>query len=213
MTRVPVGVLASGGGTNLQALIDATADPSYPARIACVVSDRPKAHALERARLAGNPTEVVRKRDHADRAAFDAGLVEVLTRHEVAWVALAGFMRLVTPVFLDAFPQRVLNIHPALLPAFPGLHGQQQAHAHGVRISGCTVHLVDSGTDTGPIIGQAVVPVHQTDTVEDLQSRILQMEHRLYPMCLRWAVEGRLTVEGRSVRVDLPAGEHTALFG
>ncbi len=207
--RVPVGVLASGGGTNLQALMDACAASDFPARIAVVLSNRPRCGALERARAAGIPTEVVSRRDHPDRAAFDREAVARLQAHGVQWVALAGYMRLVTRDFLDAFPQRVLNIHPALLPAFPGLHAQRQAVAYGVRVSGCTVHLVDEGTDTGPIVAQGVVPVLPDDTEDDLRTRILAMEHRVYPACLRWAAEGRLSVVGRRVRVALEPGEST----
>lgn len=210
--RVPVAVLISGSGTNLQALIDAAAAPDYPARIALVVSDRPGCRGLERARDAGIPVQVHRASEHADRRAYDRALVETLHTHQVAWVCLAGFMRLVTPVLLEAFHHRVLNIHPALLPAFPGLHAQRQALLHGARITGATVHLVDEGTDTGPIVAQGAVPVLPHDDLETLQRRILRVEHRLYPMVLRWAVEGRLSVLGRQVRLELPEGEQAYLF-
>lgn len=211
-TKVPVGVLVSGSGTNLQALLDACADPDFPARVAVVLSNRPGALALERARAAGVPTEVHLQREHPDRATYDRALVASLEAHGVEWVCLAGYMRLVTPAFLRAFPNRVLNIHPALLPAFPGLHAQEQAHAHGVRIAGATVHLVDEGTDTGPIVVQGAVPVLPDDTLPDLTARILRMEHRLYPLALRWAAEGRVRVEGRHVRLDLPPGSSPALL-
>lgn len=210
--KTDVGVLISGSGTNLQALIDAAADATFPARLAVVISNRSRAYGLERAQMAGIPTEVLSHRRFDDREAYDAALVEVLREHEVQWVCLAGFMRLVTPVFLDAFPQRVLNIHPALLPAFPGLHAQRQALEYGVAISGATVHLVDRGTDTGPVVAQAAVPVLPDDDEDALKARILRQEHRLYPMVLRWAVEGRLQVEGRRVTVDLPEGEQRFLF-
>lgn len=210
--KVPVGVLISGSGTNLQALLDACADPAFPARIAVVLSHRPDAYGLERARRAGVPTEVHLQREHPDRASFDRAVVASLEAHGVEWVCLAGYMRLVTPVFLGAYPQRVLNIHPALLPSFPGLHAQEQTHAHGVRIAGATVHLVDEGTDTGPIIAQGAVPVLPHDTLPDLTARILRMEHRLYPLALRWAAEGRVRVEGRRVHLDLPPGTSPALF-
>lgn len=210
--KVPVGVLISGSGTNLQALLDACAQPDFPARIAVVLSNRPDAFGLERARRAGVPTEVHLLRDHPDRAAYDRRLVEALKAHGVEWVCLSGYMRLVTPDFLNAFPHRVLNVHPALLPAFPGLHAQQQTLAHGTRIAGATIHLVDDGTDTGPIVAQGVVPVLPTDTLPELTARILRMEHRLYPLALRWAAEGRLKVEGRKVRLDLPSGVSPALF-
>lgn len=196
--RVPVGVLASGRGSNLQALIDACAEPDHPARIAVVVSNRPRAQALDRAREAGIPAVVLLKRDHPEREDYDRALVERLAAYDIQWVCLAGYMRLVTPVFLGAFPDRVLNIHPSLLPAFPGLDTHARAIARGVRFSGCTVHLVDEGTDTGPIVDQAVVPVQAGDTPESLAARILVEEHRLYPRCLRWAAEGRLRVaDGR----------------
>lgn len=207
MSRVPVGVLVSGSGTNLQALLDAAAEPDFPAQIAVVVSNRRDAFALERARRAEVPAVWLPHREYARREDYDAALVETLRAHGVEWVALAGFMRLVTPVFLDAFPHRVLNVHPSLLPAFPGLDAQQQAFDHGVRITGATVHLVELGMDAGPIVAQGAVPVRPDDTARTLQQRILAVEHRIYPMALRWAVEGRLTVEGRQVRVELPEGE------
>jgi phosphoribosylglycinamide formyltransferase 1 len=210
--RVPVGVLISGSGTNLQALLDATADPDHPARIACVISNRRHARGLERARQAGVPALWRWHRPHPDREAYDRVLADTLAEHGVRWVALAGFMRIITPVLLQAFEGRVLNIHPSLLPAFPGLDGQGQAHAHGTTIAGATVHLVTPGVDAGPILAQGVVPALDTDTPEALRARILRMEHRLYPMCLRWAVEGRITVEGRRARVDLPSGDARALF-
>ena len=149
------------------------------------------------------PTELVLKRDHPDRAAYDEALVAALRRHGVQWVCLAGFMKLVGPAMLAAFPGRILNIHPALLPAFPGLHGPRQALAAGVRIAGATVHLVDEGMDTGPIVVQGAVPVRADDDEASLAARILhQVEHRVYPLALRWAVEGRLSVHAGVVRVD-----------
>jgi len=205
MTRV--GVLISGSGTNLQALLDACAEPEFPAEIGVVISNRPKAYGLERARAAGVPTAFLGHRRFDGREAYDAALVEVLCEHEVEWVCLAGFMRLVTPVFLGAFPWRVLNIHPALLPAFPGQHAQEQALRAGVAIAGCTVHLVDAGTDTGPIVAQAAVPVLRGDDLDALSARILVQEHRVYPRVLRWAAEGRITLRDGRAEVDLPPGE------
>lgn len=210
--RVPVGVLISGGGSNLQAILDAAAEDDFPARVAVVISNRADAGGLARAARAGVPTVVLSHRGYADRSAYDAALVEVLRAHGVVWVALAGFMRVVTPTLLGAFPDRVLNIHPALLPAFPGLHGQQQAFDHGVRIAGATVHLVDEGTDTGPILAQGAVPVLPDDDDERLAARILRVEHALYPRVLRWAVEGRIRREGRRVRLDLPPGARAWMF-
>lgn len=211
MSRVPVAVLISGSGTNLQALIDACASDDFPATIAVVVSNRRDAFGLERARQAGIPAVWIPHRGKA-RAEFDGELVASLQAHGVEWVCLAGFMRIVTEVLLGAFPGRVLNIHPALLPAFPGTHGQAQALGGGVRIAGATVHFVDGGTDTGPIVAQGAVPVLPEDDEDALKQRILRVEHRLYPQVLRQAAEGRLRVEGRTVHVDLAPGETSALF-
>lgn len=210
MSRVPVAVLISGSGSNLQAILDASADPGFPAEVALVLSNRADAFGLERARRAGVAAEVISSRG-LSREAYDAALVERLSAGGVSWVCLAGFMRIVTPTLLSAFPNRVLNIHPALLPSFPGLHGAEQAWRAGVRLAGATVHLVDEGTDTGPILAQGVVPVHQDDDAETLAARILTVEHRLYPMVLRWAAEGRIHVDGRSVTIDLFPGESTSL--
>jgi phosphoribosylglycinamide formyltransferase-1 len=204
--RTRFGVLLSGSGTNLQALIDAANTQHHPAEIAVVISNRKDAFGLERARQAGIPAVHVPHKGK-DRAVFDQELVDVLVAHDVEWVALAGFMRILTPTFLSAFHNRVLNIHPALLPAFPGTNGQGQAFESGVRIAGATVHLVDSGTDTGPIVAQGAVPVLETDTAETLQQRILRVEHVLFPKVFRWAAEGRVSVsDGRAV-VTLPDGE------
>ena len=177
-----------------------------------VLSDRPNAYALTRARNSGVATEVVLKKDHPNRRSWDEEAVRILREHEVEWVCLAGFMRLISDTFLDAYPSRVLNIHPALLPAFPGLHAQRQTLEHGTRVAGCTVHLVDSGTDTGPIIAQGVVPVIDSDDEETLKARILKMEHRVFPQALRWACEGRLHVHGRNVTVTPPPQDGTLLF-
>lgn len=199
---VSVAVLASGRGSNLQALLDAcTGD--FPARIIRVVSNLPDAYALERARQAGVPTQVVPHKG-IPRPEFEAALRDAVAGAE--WICLAGFMRVLGPTFLDHFPNRVINIHPALLPAFPGLHGPRQALAYGVTQAGCTVHLVDTGVDTGPILAQASVPVLPDDTEDTLSARILTQEHRLYPMVLRWAAEGRIHVEGRRAHVHLPPG-------
>ncbi len=197
-----VGVLASGSGTNLQALIDAAARGELgPARLTVVGANLAGCGALERAAKAGIPTFVRSHKDFADREAFDRALLDELRRHEVETVVLAGFMRILTPAFLSAFPGRVLNIHPALLPSFPGTHAQKQAFDYGVRFSGCTVHFVDSGTDTGPIIAQAAVPVLDSDDEEALRLRILAEEHRLFPAVLRALAEGRVSLQGRRVRV------------
>jgi phosphoribosylglycinamide formyltransferase-1 len=192
---IVLGVLVSGSGTNLQAILHAVRDGELDARVAVVVSNVPGAAALDRARAAGVECVVVDHRGFEDRGAFDAAVVEVLRSRGVELVVLAGFMRLVTPVLLDAYPMRVVNVHPALLPAFPGVHAQRQALAYGVRVTGCTVHFVDRGTDTGPIIAQATVPVHDDDDEATLTARILVQEHQLLSRVLQWVAEGRVTVE------------------
>ncbi len=196
-----VGVLASGRGSNLQALLDAGARADYPARVVVVVSDREDARALARARAAGVSSLFVNPKDHGDRAAYDAVLTKTLEHHEVGLVCLAGFMRILSSVFVRAWQGRLMNIHPSLLPAFPGLHAQRQALDHGVRIAGATVHFVDEGVDTGPIVLQAAVPVEATDTEETLAARILIEEHRIYPEAVRLFAEGRLHVTGRQVSI------------
>lgn len=196
------GVLVSGSGTNLQSILDDWQNGQLGAgEVAVVVSNRPRAAALERARQAGVPTAVISHRRFVDRASFELALVDKLRQQAVDWVVLAGFMRVLTPTFLRAFPGRVVNIHPGLLPAFPGLDAQTQAFDYGVKIAGCTVHLVDEGTDTGPILGQAVVEVYEDDDVERLKKRILEQEHRLYPRILRAISEGRVELEGRRARI------------
>lgn len=204
MSRARVGVLVSGSGTNLQALMDAARAPEAPYEVAVVLSNVPTAFALERARRAGVPAEVLEHRGFPSREAFDAAMVERLRAHRVEWVCLAGFMRLITPGFLRAFPHRVLNVHPALLPAFPGMNGVRQALEHGVKVSGCTVHLVDEGTDTGPIIAQAAVPVLDGDDEAALGARIHAQEHLLYPAALARLVRGEARVEGRRVVAPRP---------
>ena len=196
-----VGVLASGRGSNLQALLDAGSRADYPARVVVVVSDREDARALARARAAGVSSLFVNPKDHGDRAAYDAVLTKTLEHHEVGLVCLAGFMRILSPVFVNAWQGRLMNIHPSLLPAFPGLHAQRQALDHGVTVAGATVHFVDEGVDTGPIVLQAAVPVEATDTEETLAARILIEEHRIYPEAVRLFAEGRLHVTGRQVSI------------
>jgi phosphoribosylglycinamide formyltransferase-1 len=191
---ITLGVLVSGSGTNLQAILDAIAGKTLTARVGVVVSNVAGAKALDRARAAGVPTVVVDHKAFPSREAFDAAVVEILRAHEASCVVLAGFMRLVTRVLLDAFPHRVINIHPALLPAFPGVHAQRQALAYGVRISGCTVHLVDAGMDTGPVLAQATVPVLDDDDETTLTQRILEKEHALLPEVLQWIADGRVEV-------------------
>jgi phosphoribosylglycinamide formyltransferase 1 len=200
------GVLASGGGSNLQSLIDNWQKGTLaPAELVVVGANVDGCQALERAKKAGIETFLLPHKGFAGREDFDRALVAELKKRDVALVVLAGFMRVLTPVFLDAFPKRVINIHPALLPAFPGIHAQKQAFDYGVKVSGCTVHFVDAGTDTGPIIAQAVVPVLSDDTEETLQKRILAEEHRLLPAVVRAVAAGKVSVDGRRVRVDAPA--------
>jgi phosphoribosylglycinamide formyltransferase 1 len=196
-----IGVLVSGRGSNLQALIEAARRGELGAEVGVVVSNVETAPALERAREAGIPAVF---RDHRGRKRedFDSEVVEILRAHDVEVVCLAGFMRLLSPVFVRAFPGRVLNIHPALLPSFPGLDAQRQAWEHGAKVSGATVHLVDEGLDSGPIVAQEAVPVLSTDTPETLAARILEVEHRLYPRAARLVLEGRCRVVGRRVIVE-----------
>jgi phosphoribosylglycinamide formyltransferase 1 len=192
-----IGVLISGRGSNLQAIIDAVQDGRLEARIALVMSNRPDAYGLERARQAGIETLV---RDHKawpSREAYEAVLVEDLRARNVQLVCLAGFMRLLGATFVNAFPNRILNIHPALLPSFPGLHAQRQALEHGVRFSGATVHLVDTNLDAGPIVMQAVVPVFTDDTEDSLSARILAEEHRIYPEAIGRMLDGEWSIDGR----------------
>lgn len=211
---IALGVLASGRGSNLQAILDAVAVGHLEARVRIVVSDNADAYALDRARSAGVPAFHVDPRGFGSRESYERRIAELLQQHEVALVALAGYMRIVGPVLLGAFPGRILNIHPSLLPAFPGLHVQRQALEHGARISGCTVHFVDAGVDTGPIVIQAAVPVHDADTEELLAERILRQEHRIYPRAIQLFAEGRLRLEGRRVLVDPPGvgGDGAALI-
>jgi phosphoribosylglycinamide formyltransferase-1 len=196
-----VGVLISGSGTNLQAILDRAADGSLAARVGLVVSNRADARGLERAAGAGVPTQVIDHRTFARRQDFDATVIEALRAAAVELVALAGFDRLVTAVLLDAFPRRVINIHPALLPAFKGLHAQRQAVEYGVRVAGATVHFVDEDVDHGPIILQGAVAVDPDDDPDTVAARILGVEHELYPAAIRLFAEDRLEIVGRRVRI------------
>jgi phosphoribosylglycinamide formyltransferase-1 len=213
---IVLGVLVSGKGTNLQAVLDAIASGRLDARVSVVVSNVEGAAALARASAAGVETVVLEHGRFADRRSFDAAVVDVLRARQVELVVMAGFMRIVTDVLLGAFPWRIVNVHPALLPAFPGVNAQKQAIDYGVRVAGCTVHLVDGGTDTGPILAQAVVPVQPDDDEKTLSARILSREHDLLPRVLQWMAEGRVSVEepvapGGRARVRV-RGERTS-FG
>jgi phosphoribosylglycinamide formyltransferase-1 len=198
---VGAGVLISGTGSNLQAIIDRTLARRIDCVIRLVISNRPEAPGLARARAAGIPTRVIDHRGFSGREEFDCVLVEALRGAGVDLVVLAGFDRLLSRVLLEAFPLRIMNIHPALLPAFKGLHAQRQALEYGVKIAGATVHFVDENVDHGPIIVQGAVPVDPDDTPEAVRDRILQVEHEIYPMAIQLFAEGRLAVEGRRVRV------------
>jgi len=200
--KLRIGVLASGGGTNLQSIIDRCQDDSLDAEIAVVICNNPDAGALERAAQAGIASRCINHRDFSSREDFDTAVVSALQESGVELVVLAGFMRIITQTFIDAFPDRVINIHPALLPSFPGLHVQQQAIDYGARFSGCTVHFVDGGVDTGPILIQAVVPVLQDDTAETLAARILEQEHRIYPRAIQLIAENRVHINDRQVSID-----------
>jgi len=197
--KLKVGVLASGRGSNLQSIMDAAAAGKINSEVVLVVSDKEDAFALERARKAGIPAEYVNPRAYASKDQYEEAIVKLLEEHNVGLVCLAGYMRIVGPVILEAYLNKTMNIHPALLPAFPGLHGQQQAWEYGVKYSGCTVHFVDEGMDTGPIISQAVVPVYDDDTEDTLSARILEQEHRIYPEAVGNFANGRLKITGRKV--------------
>jgi phosphoribosylglycinamide formyltransferase 1 len=192
-----LGVLVSGRGSNLQAIIDAIAQRRLRAQIAVVISNVTAAEGLTRAAAAGIPTDVRPHRDWPTRDAYDLALVETLRRQQVDLVCLAGFMRLLSPRVIDAFPNRILNIHPSLLPSFPGLEAQRQALEHGVQVTGVTVHFVDAQLDAGPIILQAAVPVLHTETIDTLTARILAEEHRVYPEAIGRVLEGGWQIEGR----------------
>jgi phosphoribosylglycinamide formyltransferase 1 len=196
-TRPRLGVLISGRGSNLQAIIDAIRDGALDATIALVVSNRADAAGLQRAADAGIDAVCIPTREHAGRDAYDTALADLLRARGVDLVCLAGFMRVIGAPLLDAFPNRILNIHPSLLPAFPGLDAQRQALEHGVRITGATVHLVDPDLDAGPIVLQSAVPVLDDDTVDTLSARILVEEHRLYPLAIQRVLDGGWTIRGR----------------
>ena len=196
-----LGVLISGSGSNLQALIDNIEKGKLKAVILIVISNNPQAFGIARAKKHGLPVAVLRHEDFKNREEYDAEVMKILKSNKVDLVVLAGFMRLLTPAFLNSFPQKIINIHPALLPSFPGTHGQKNAFNYGVKFSGCTVHFVDEGVDTGPIIIQSVVPVLQDDTEETLSARILKEEHRIYPQAIQFIAEGKIKFIGRKVHI------------
>jgi phosphoribosylglycinamide formyltransferase-1 len=198
--RIPIVVMASGSGSVLQSLLDASAGDSWPAKVVAVVTDRPKVGALARAASVGVPTAVVSPGDYSTRSEWDIALAQQVARWQPEWVVSAGFMRLLGESFLQTFPSRIVNTHPALLPAFPGAHGVADALAYGVKVSGCTVHLVDSGMDTGPVLAQQAVPVHSDDTEESLHERIKIVERRLLVDTVAALVRNGCVVDGRRVR-------------
>jgi phosphoribosylglycinamide formyltransferase 1 len=212
MAKLKVGILISGRGSNMAALIDAAKAPDYPAEMAVVVSNVASAAGLKTAQDAGVPTAVIPHKAFPDRESFDRAVSAELEKHGVGLVALAGFMRIQSPWFPTHWKDRIVNIHPSLLPAFPGLRVQQQAIDAGARISGCTVHFVTAELDAGPIIAQAAVPVLPDDDADRLAARILRQEHRLYPLVVRWFAEGRLSVCGTQVAVAGVPRDATLLF-
>lgn len=211
-------VLASGSGSNLQSMLDHIARKSLDARICLVLCNRPDAYALERARQAGVPACCLNHRDYASREAFDAAMIHAIRESGAEAVAMAGFMRMVTPAFINAFAGRILNIHPALLPAFPGVRGAEDALDYGVKVAGCTVHLVDEIMDHGPVLIQAAVPVTAGEEPDQLKQRIHALEHRIYPQAMQWFAEGRLKVHGRvahlapGTRPPAPAPENALVW-
>jgi phosphoribosylglycinamide formyltransferase-1 len=209
--KLALGALISGSGTNLQAILEAIAAGALDAEMRVVLSNRPQAKGLDHAREHGVPVEVVDHKAFASREDFDRRVIDVLRAAGVGLVCLAGFDRLISPVFVDAFRDRILNIHPALLPAFPGLHAQRQALEYGVKLAGATVHFVDEKTDHGPIVIQAAVPVLDGDTEESLAARILAEEHRIYPEAIRLFAAGKLRIDGRHVRTGAAAAGSGAI--
>ncbi len=207
-----IAVLISGRGSNLQALIDACAQKDFPARIVGVVSNRADAQGLQRAAAAGIETAVIEHRSFADRAAFDTALDARIREFDAELVCLAGFMRILTAGFVEDWRDRLINIHPSLLPAYKGLDTQQRALDDGIRISGCTVHFVRPDMDTGPVIMQAAVPVLDDDDADRLTARILAQEHIIYPMAVKLIAENRVRVQGNRALVDIPPGPEKALI-
>ncbi|MBI3540562.1 MAG: phosphoribosylglycinamide formyltransferase [Deltaproteobacteria bacterium] len=201
-----LGILVSGNGTNLQAILDAADKPDYPAEVAMVVSNVPKALALDRAGKKGIPTALVPHQKHSSREDFENEMIQHLDRVGVHLVVLAGFMRVLSPTFIRHYRNRILNIHPALLPAFPGTHAIQQAWDYGVKVTGVTVHFVNEGTDTGPIILQKELPLQEGEDLKKLEERIHTIEHQLYPEAIRLFCERKLEIKGRKVFIGKTQG-------
>ena len=196
---IKIGVLVSGSGSNLQAIIDNIEQGKLSAQIVIVISNNPQSFALERAKKHNIHTAIVEHKDYPSREDFDLALIDVFRKNEVELVVMAGFTHLLSATFFNAYPSRVLNIHPALLPAFPGIHSQQRAFDYGVKFSGCSVHFADEGTDTGPVIIQAVVAVSPSETAETLADKILKEEHRVYSQAIQFYADGRISITGRKV--------------
>ncbi|TCS79735.1 phosphoribosylglycinamide formyltransferase [Pectinatus cerevisiiphilus] len=201
MNKPVLGVLASGRGTNLQSIMNALNNGQFSAEIGIVITDKPQAGALERAAKAGIPNICIDRKKYGTREDFEKKLLSVLRKHNVEHIILAGFMRILSPLFIKEYKNHILNIHPALLPSFTGAHAHRDVLAYGVKISGCTVHFVDEGTDSGPIIIQAAVPVLDDDTEESLAARVLQQEHIIYPKAVELYLKGKLKITGRRVLV------------
>lgn len=196
-----LGILISGSGSNLQSIIDNIEKGLLKAEIRIVISNNPQAFGITRAQKHGLPVAVLKHEDFKSREDFDAELIKILKSDGVELIVLAGFMRILTSAFIKTFPQKIINIHPALLPSFPGTHGQRDAFEYGVKFSGCTVHFVDEKVDSGPIIIQSVVPVYSDDTAEALAARILKEEHRIYPQAIQFFAEGKIEIKGRKVQI------------
>jgi phosphoribosylglycinamide formyltransferase-1 len=201
MPLLKIGVLASGRGSNFQSIMDEIQSDRLKAEIVLLITDNPSAFAIKRAKKHGVEYLVIQPKEYLSKDDYFMRIADALKKKNVELVVLAGFMKIVGKPLIDAFPNRIMNIHPALLPSFPGLHSQKQALDYGAKISGCSVHFVDEGMDTGPIIIQASVPVFQNDTEETLSERILKYEHRIYPEAIRLFSEGKIKVEGRKVRI------------
>lgn len=199
MERKRLGVLVSGRGTNLQALIDASKDKDYPAEVVVVISNNPSAYAIERAKRENIPVFVIKREDYKNKKEYEESIKKILLEFKVDLIVLAGYMKIVGKTLLEAFPNKIINIHPSLLPSFPGLEAQKQALEYGVKISGCTVHFVDEGIDSGPIIGQIAVPVYDDDTPETLAERILKEEHKLLVESVKKIITEEYEIIGRRV--------------
>lgn len=207
-----LGVLVSGSGSNLQSIIDASEKGFIKSKVCVVISNIPDVYALERAKKHKIPAFVINHKDFKTREDFDKAIVDKLKEFNVDLVIMAGFLRVITNVLLDAFPMKIMNIHPALLPSFPGLHVQKKALEYGCKFAGCTVHFADSGVDSGPIIIQGIVPVLDNDTEETLSKRILSVEHKIYPQAIKLYEEKRLKIIGRRVIVDPPFSPDEKVF-